>query len=385
VRVSVAAPSGFRAARKFLRFVSIYGLGRTSFKAAARLRISPVAWARRTKVQDIAIAGCGQFAYATIAYYLRQAFGRRIAACYDIDRQASESFAAAIGVPRVCDSIEDLIASPGLRTLYIASNHASHADYAAAALARGLDVYVEKPIAVAAEQLVRLLAATQRSKGRTFAGYNRPFAAAVRDLRRSVTVDPGRGISLQCFVSGHHLGAEHWYRRPEEGTRICGNVGHWLDLMIHIFAWRGIPDRFEISLAWANPAEPDDNLNIAITTDRDDVFSVMMTSRSEPFEGINETIHFQHTNTTCKIDDFRRMTLWQGPRLEQRRYWPKDAGHRLAILQPFRQDAGRDWQEVVTSTLLMLHIAQMVRERRATSIFCLSEQRARLASEMATG
>jgi predicted dehydrogenase len=375
-----ALPS--HGARKFLRFVTLYGPGRSLFKAVARLRFGIPALTLRRSRLDVGVIGCGQFAFATIGYFLQRAFGRRIVGCYDIDRNASESFARLLRVPRVCNDVEDLLGSHGLRTVYIASNHASHAPYAIAAIQRGLDVYVEKPIAVSREQLVALLRAVGGGNTRVFAGYNRPFSAAIRDLRRHLQIDAAAGISLQCFVSGHRIDPYHWYRDPREGTRVCGNIGHWLDLMVHLFAWRGLPDRLDISLAWADEAEPDDNLSIAITTDRHDVFGVMLTSRCEPFEGINETINFQHGQTICKIDDFRSMTLWQGPRRVRRRYWPKDVGHRLAILQPFRQDAARDWREVVSSTMLMLHITEMVRARLHVSTFSFTQSWQRLDAEL---
>jgi len=368
--------------RKLVRFTAIYGPGRTLFKAAGRLRISPPKLALTKQNRDVAVIGCGQFAFATISYFLQREFGNRIVACYDINRRARDTFARAMRVARACDSADELFAHPGVRTVYVASNHASHAPYAIEAIRRGLDVYVEKPIAVTEDQLEGLLAVLQKSRSRIFAGYNRPFSGAIRDLRRLVQIVPEEGISLQCFVSGHRLGPDHWYRQPQEGTRVCGNIGHWLDLMVHVFAWRGLPDRLEIALSWADANEPDDNISIAISSDRGDIFSVMLTARSEPFEGINETINLQHAETLCKIDDFRRMVVWQGPRVVRRRYWPKDVGHRLAILQPFRQDAHRDWKEVVLSTLLMLHITAMVRSRSRTSTFSFQESWTRVAKQI---
>jgi len=377
------ARSAWTALRKFTRFSMIYGPGRSLFKAAGRFRVDlPLPTLKRTR-QDIGMLGCGQFAFSTMGYFLHRAFGPRIAACHDPDVRARDSFARARKVSVRCDSADALLARPELRTVYIASNHASHASYAAAALARGLDVYVEKPIAVTHAQLVDLLAARQRSSGRLFAGYNRPFSGAIRDLRKELRVDRAGGITLQCFVSGHQLGPDHWYRRPEEGTRVCGNIGHWLDLAVHMFRWRGLPDVLDISIAWASNEEPDDNVSIAITSDKADVVSIVLTSRCEPFEGINETISFQHADTICKIDDFRSMTLWQGPRLVRRRYWPKDVGHRRAILQPYEADAPRDWHEVELSTLLMLHITDMVRDRQRTSRFSFADQWKRVSNDIA--
>jgi predicted dehydrogenase len=365
--------SALFALAKVVRFVSIYGPGRTIYKVAGRSRIRLPSWPRVARVPDIGLIGCGQFAFATIAYNLRKLPNHRVAACYDIDEHARDTLARAVNIAHACASADELFSIPGLHTVYIASNHASHASYAIQALEHGIQAYVEKPIAVSFAQLVALLRQKSKSEKSVFAGYNRPFSAAIRELRAAVHANKAAAVSMQCFVAGHKLGPNHWYRRAEEGTRVCGNLGHWLDLMVHVFAWRGLPDILEISVACADPSERDDNFNVSISSDRADLFSVMLTSRCEPFEGINETIHFQHGETICKIDDFRRMTLWQGPRLVRRRYWPKDVGHRLAILQPFRVDNSRDWHEVELSTLLMLHVADMVRQGQKRSTFSFSE------------
>ncbi len=356
----------------------LYGFKRTLFKAAGRLRLRvPLPTIRRPQ-PDIGIVGCGQFAFATLGYFLQTTYGRRIAACYDVDSEAARSFARAFQVAELTTSFDALLEIRSLRTLYIASNHASHAEYGARAMRRGLDVYVEKPIAVTHTQLVTLLDAVRNCSGRVFAGYNRPFSAAILTLRQQIVIDPKEAFSIQCFVAGHKIPADHWYRRPEEGTRVCGNLGHWLDLMVHVLAWRGIPDMLEISITASDKNEADDNLSISISTDLGDLFSVMMTSRCEPFEGINETINIQHAETTCKIDDFRHITIWQGSRVSRKRFRPKDVGHRLAVLQPFQNQVVRDWQEVVLSTSLMLHVADMVKSRRYISTFSLRQVRPRV-------
>lgn len=368
------------ALRKLIRFATIYGPGRALFKAAGRLRFRLPSWRLRKVPPDIGLIGCGQFAFATIGYFLHRHFGRRVLSCYDSDSRAAASLARALGVRHVAGSVEALLATPGLRVVYIASNHASHTAYAVQALRCGLDVYVEKPVAVSWNQLSELASARAAARGRLFVGYNRPFAAAIQDVRRSMKIDPAGGITLQCTVVGHVLPADHWYRRPEEGTRICGNVGHWLDLFVHVLAWRGMPECLEISLSWADAREPDENLCIAMTSDRGDLCSIVLTARKEPFEGINETIELQHGETVCKIDDFRRMTLWRGERLKRSRYWPKDPGHCKAVLQPFADEAMRNWDEVEQSTLLMLRIAEMVRLRERHSGFDFAAQRLRLNS-----
>lgn len=367
--------------KKVIRYIGIYGPGRTWFKVAGRLGLGARLPRLRPSIPNIGVVGCGQFAFATIGYFLRGQ-SSRLGTCFDINANAQDSFARALGVKETPRTVEDFFAYPGLRTVYIASNHASHAAYAVRTLALGIDAYIEKPVAVEKGQLVALLVAKKQSRARVFAGYNRPFSGAIRLLRNRVTIDPDKGLTLQCFVSGHAIADDNWYRRPEEGSRVCGNVGHWLDLMVHVFSWRGMPDKVDINLATADPARPDDNVAITISSDRSDLFSVILSTRTEPFEGVNETINFQHNDTIAKIDDFRRIAIWQGYKIESKRFWPKDVGHRAAILQPFSTRPERDWKEVVQSTQLMLHIADMLRFGAKQSVFSFRESYEKLQEEI---
>lgn len=347
--------------RKLVRFMAIYGPRRALFKAAGRLRSGQVwwlgvwPWPRR---RDIGVIGCGQFAFATIGYIVATRLGNRFAASFDPDERAGATFSRFYG-SKAGRSAEEVIAAPDVRLVYVASTHSTHADYAIAALAAGKDVYVEKPIAVSTAELTRLLEARAAATGRLFAGYNRPFSGAIRALHRFCREVSGP-LTLSCTVHGHVLPPDHWYRRPEEGTRICGNAGHWLDLMVHIIGWRGLPARWRISCEWSDPEARDDNLTVTLTSCDGDLVTILMTSRSEPFEGIAESIVLQWGKVSATIDDFRRLTVHAGPRLVRRRYWPKDVGHRAAVLQPFQGEV-RDFREVENSTILMLAIADMVR------------------------
>jgi len=345
---------------KLSRFVRLYGLQRAIFKAAGRARISfPLVW-RKSLDSDISLIGCGQFGFSTLGFFLCKRFGRRLRWCYDPEKGKAISLKNILGVKGCASSAEEGILDPATKYVYIASNHASHTDYAIQALEAGKTVYVEKPVAVSFSQLNSLAFAVEKSNVKAYAGYNRPFSKFVRKLKSQLSRPVG-GLSLSCFVSGHVIESEHWYRDPNEGTRICGNAGHWIDLFIHMLAWRGeLPDSCSIQMLSADFSEIDDNFVLSIATDRSDIFSLMLTARSEPFEGINETINFQWNETIAKINDFRRMTVWQNSCRKHFRSWPKDVGHQSASLQPF-SGRERDWNEILVSSLMMLHVAEMVR------------------------
>lgn len=374
--------------RKVLRYVRIYGLSKTWIKVRSQRHLKAAEtfmearWVNsdcrnpESPRRSVGIIGCGNFGFAHIGFYLRGHDSRFLRATYDVRPERALSLCKGFGGAYATANWRDILQDPQVGHVYIASNHASHTEYAVAALAAGKQVHVEKPVSVTLPQLAALREAVRAAgPGRLFAGYNRPLSGAVSALRGRLTAPQGP-LTLSCFIAGHFIPADHWYRRPEEGTRICGNVGHWLDLAVHLLSWRDVPDRWRIRLNWSDPSARDDDLAISLTSESGDLVNIILTARSEPFEGINETINLQWGEVTAKIDDFRTLDVWEGAAHERRRYRPKDVGHRRAILQPFL--GGRDWNEVELSSLLMLRIAGMVVDGLPDAEFNFSSERAAL-------
>src|SRR5215831_1063584 len=83
-----------------------------------------------------------------------------------------------------------LLADPAIEALVISTRHDSHAQYAAAALAAGKHVFVEKPLCVDAEQLAvvrEALARARTPRAETpllMVGFNRRFAPHTQSLKR---------------------------------------------------------------------------------------------------------------------------------------------------------------------------------------------------------
>lgn len=347
---------------KVFRFISIYGFPRTIIKVAGRTR---VLWLRfffkstyLHRKKDMSLIGCGQFGFSTISFFIQKAFGNRFRNCYDINTDMSLSCSKFWGYGMEYD-VNQLITAPENKYIFIASDHFSHTEYAIRALEAGKDVHLEKPISVTKEQLRNLLKAQKESSGHLYAGYNRPYSKAIQKIDREIKGN-GLPLSLGCFVIGHKIGRDHWYRMPKEGTRVCGNLGHWLDLSIHLFNSRGqLPRTLRINVIQADKNDVDDNFTISYSTDVGDLVSITLTSRGEPFEGIRENINIQCGEMIAVIDDFRKMTLLHGAKRRKYMYWPKDVGHQRSIMQVFSK-INREWIEVVYSTLLMLKIKDMV-------------------------
>ncbi|UHG92568.1 Gfo/Idh/MocA family protein [Spirosoma oryzicola] len=368
---------------KLVRFARIYGWPRALNKAIARTRPH---WLRkrisyRCKA-TISVIGCGQFAFSSVCFFLQKDRRNGFLSAYDVNLQQAHSLGHYYGFREIAVTVDAVLNHPALAVLYILSNHASHAAYAIAGLQRNKIVYVEKPIAVTRCQFIELSVAARQSSGQVFAGYNRPYSEAIQVLKPYVITQKTAGsFSLNYVINGHVIPPDHWYRRPDEGTRICGNIGHWIDLTIHLFAWRSLPDWIAVQIAYANPDEPDDNLVITFTTDQHDLVSMLFTSRAESFEGVREAMHLQYNDLIAHIDDFRQLTVHQGAKRRNWHFTPKDVGHERAVLQPFCAD-NRAWHEVELSTLLMLFVRDQVLTGQAMSRFDVPAELRRLEADV---
>jgi predicted dehydrogenase len=350
---------------KVYKYFLIYGFSRTVIKIAGRKRyiilqyFFPKIFFK--KKRNISLIGCGQFGFSTISFFLLKKNGNHFLDCYDIDIMNNISTSNFWGYHQRSSS-DEIFSNISCKYVYIASNHFSHTEYAISALKSNKIVYVEKPVCVNYKQFIDFFSIARlinQDGSRIYVGYNRPFSKAIITLNKYIS-DIQLPITLNCFIIGHFIDKEHWYRNSIEGTRICGNVGHWIDLMINIMNTRGkIPNNFHVRISYSNIEEIDDNISITMTTEYNDLISIIITSRSEPFEGINESIQFQSGNINAKIDDFRKIDIWNDSKKRTYNFFPKDVGHYLAINQPFNK-IKRDFKEIEISTIIMLEIKEMV-------------------------
>ncbi|MDH5523636.1 MAG: Gfo/Idh/MocA family oxidoreductase [Desulfobulbaceae bacterium] len=349
---------------KIVRFIKIYGLLRTVVKVAGRLRLPIPLWLLLCLAKPIkngptvGIIGCGQFSFSTIAYYLTTSTSCKLKWCSDINLDAARTLAVAFGIKTFSEKCQ--VHSVPTDLVYIASNHATHTTYAIECLNAGSDVYIEKPISTTWEQLNELLNVAKVTKRKIYVGYNRPHSPAIKMIRKYVS-DHDMPFTLSCFITGHNIPENHWYRNPEEGTRVCGNLGHWLDLAVHMACWAGPDISFvDITISYSDPGTPSDNFCVTINTLRGDLVTLTFSSRSEPFEGVNESINFQQGNLIAKVNDHRITQIWVGDKYISKRHWPKNVGHKKAIMQPFDSANAREWSELVISTKIMLFVTDMV-------------------------
>jgi len=124
-----------------------------------------------------------------------------------------------------------------INTVVIATRHNAHASQVCAALDSGKNVFVEKPLALNLEELLRIKEVYQstgesgKSTPLLMIGFNRRFAPHVTKMK-SLLSARREPKSFVITVNAGAIPSDHWTQDPDVGGgRIVGEGCHFIDLM----------------------------------------------------------------------------------------------------------------------------------------------------------
>lgn len=359
--------------RKAARYVRLYGVASTrarvksQFHMRRRFAALPPTREHRTG-RHVGFLGCGNFAFATVAHYVRKNFGNVIRAAMDIDIHRAASLFEEYDADYYTDDARRVIEDPAIDLIYIVSNHASHARYAVEALRAGKSVHIEKPHAVHQPELEELCATMRDSSGRVNLGFNRPSSVLTKELKEELAQQPRPGV-YNWFVVGHHLPPDHWYMRPEEGGRIPGNLCHWSDFLLQLMPAEG---RYPIRIVPARAAVPDNDLVVSYVFGDGTVASIAFTAKGHTFEGVRERFHAHQGDAIITLADFQRLDVEVVDRKRVHKLPFRDHGHAATVLRSYAMvrggDPGLSMQHVWETGLLYLETRRALEENQPVTI-----------------
>jgi predicted dehydrogenase len=281
----------------------------------------------------VAIISAGDYARTQIIPALRRA-GARLDAIVDLEPLFAAHVKEEYGFSRALTDWREAIRSAAIEFVVVASYHDTHALIASEAARHGKKVLVEKPPAITREDLQMLLDAMRDGRAFIEVGFNRRFAPLTRQARKLLDKVAGP-VTLICRVKEVEIPDAHWYRWPKEGTRIAGNLCHWIDLAVHFLGDRARPT--EIALSPQVTAHPDEERTLTIAFDDGSVAAITATSRGDATLGVQERIELRRDQLTIEIEDYRALRAsWKGKPLARRRGL-RDKGHRAMYLETFRR------------------------------------------------
>ena len=334
--------------------------------AGAERAPGPVANAPRSRRIDlhpadddgfgVSIVGCGNFARAVLLFNALRVPGVRLRGVCDVRPEVAAVHARALGASFHTADYAELLSDPTTDAILVTTDHASHAAHVIAALDAGKAAHVEKPPVIDPEQLTLVLDALVRTRGTLTIGYNRPFAPAYPFLMRAIGEAAGP-VSATMIVKGFKLPPEHWYYWPDQGSRLAGNLVHWIDLGYRIASFTQ-PVSVQVTRDRSrHPADVADATTVVIRFADGSLITIAFTSAGDDLRGVREWIEIGRGGTSIRVEDFDRLEIVQGARVVRRRFG-RDRGHAAEIADVVRRlrsregDPGMIRDMIVTSAIL---------------------------------
>jgi predicted dehydrogenase len=160
----------------------------------------------------IGVVGAGAIAQLTHLPVLSRMRGVELVALCDNDRPKARALADRFGIPDVYTDIEDLLEAEEITAVVIATPNHLHEPHALSALAAGKDLLCERPVALTARGVERIVNSAAKSGRKVLIGNNHRFRSDVQALAGFL-----KGGELGK-LSGIRAGAFH-HKRREQGWR----------------------------------------------------------------------------------------------------------------------------------------------------------------------
>lgn len=204
-----------------------------------------------------------------------------------------------------CTSDEnDILKSPDINTLFIATRHDSHARYVIKGLENGKNVYVEKPLCLNLEELEQIKGLCKEKRKSVMIGFNRRFSPFAQTIKKKL----GSGkMSMIYRVNAGAIPADSWIQDLKiGGGRIIGEACHFIDFMTFICG--SIPVKV-VAMALPDSQGLNDTVNIMIEFANGSTGVVAYYANGSKSLK-KEYFEVYSSGTTAIIDDFKECTIY---------------------------------------------------------------------------
>jgi len=281
--------------------------------AASLVRTVPPAPAKVSRAPNgpgskrlaIGFIGAGNYASSMLLPHLAQLPNAELVHVTTTKSLSAVNAQRRFGFTTASTSASAVLEDESLDAIFVVTRHATHADLVCRALETGKAVFVEKPLALTAEELERITEViTKTGNDRLMVGFNRRFAPMLAKMKAEFG-SASSGSVTRYLVNAGPLAADSWYRNEGEGTRFTGEGGHFLDTL----SWwtDSLPE--EVYALGGGPASDDVHVTVRFANGASGVISYLTGGN---LRYPKETLDAAGGGRSARLDNFRKATVWAG-------------------------------------------------------------------------
>jgi len=219
-----------------------------------------------------------------------------------------------------------------------------HEDAAIEALRAGKHVFVEKPMALTAEECRELCAAVEETGKQLTVGFNRRFAPFYRQLKQNLE-RRGSPAVVQCRIDSPGISGSYWMADPAIGGAILGEACHFIDLMYWLLDSEPVSvSAYSLPTGKADPIG-ENNLAASFRFADGSVGNLTYCTLGSKTSG-GERVEVFAQGLGAFTEDFKRVSVHKATRSARSRIWP-DKGY-AAQMADFTDSIRQGRQPAVT-------------------------------------
>lgn len=281
----------------------------------------------------VGLIGSGNFCSTIILPELKKFPIELITLCSS--RPNAGQLAKKYGFQNVSSDQDEVIHNRDINLVIIANRHHAHANLIVKCLEAGKQVFVEKPICILKDDLIRIKTAFN-NKSRLAVGYNRRFAPSIYKICNLIKGFEHQ-LSIHYVINAGYVDPKHWIQDPEiGGGRILGEVCHFIDLCNFLTKSKAVKVQ-AIAMGSQSSSQLSDTLSIQIKYANGSIASIQYFSNgSKKME--KECIQLFFNSKILELHNFKKIQGF-GIHTSNDLFLTQDKGYKIQFKELFNPDS----------------------------------------------
>jgi len=267
---------------------------------------------------------------------------------------------------------DEILKNEEINTIFIATQHNSHADYVIKALKAGKNVWVEKPLCIKESELEKIKEVCDSFLDRSdrpalSVGFNRRFSPLTEIIKKHFSDGP---MAMTYRINAGDIAHDSWIQDRElGGGRIIGEVCHFVDYLT--FLNGSLPD-FVFASSMPNENNTDDTITINMKFKNGSVGTISYFSNGAK-SLFKEYVEIYKTGITGVLKDFKELEIYSDRKTYKKRMLVQDKGQKKmieAFVDGIREGAPPpiEFEDIYAATLATFKIIESIHKRKVISI-----------------
>jgi predicted dehydrogenase/threonine dehydrogenase-like Zn-dependent dehydrogenase len=272
---------------------------------------------------NIGVIGAGNYASTMLIPFLKENSNCSLSGIATATGINAKDKAMKFGFNYATTDYGEILRDTALNTVLIATRHNQHAKMVIEAFEAGKNIYVEKPLAISIDELKAISKFNGRKDQILMVGYNRRFSSSIKVLKSFLKSDVPYSIYYQ--INAGFIPRESWYQSEEQGGRIIGEAGHFIDTLQYLLDAEPI-EVFANSTATSDMADQDNSFITIRFSNNSSCVIAYLADGDKKYS--KEKIMITGYRTSIEFDNFKSISVFKDGKLIKKKFFAIDKGQK---------------------------------------------------------